>query len=46
MQKVATFKFAADMKCSNAKSRDDTTALMDVTYSGENTLPLQQDTEM
>jgi len=34
------------MKRSKAKSRDDIMALMHVVYSGEDALPLQQDTEL
>ena len=34
------------MKHSRAKSRDDIMALMHVTYTGEDALPLQQNTEM
>ena len=44
LHKVATL--AAVMKRSRAKSRDDITALMHVTYSGEDAIPLQQDTDM
>ena len=41
--RVNTFS-AELMKRSRAKSRDDTMALMHVTYVGEDALPLQQDT--
>jgi hypothetical protein len=34
------------MKRSKAKSRDDIMALMHVVYSGDDALPLQQDTEL
>ncbi len=37
---------STDMKRSRAKSRDDITALMHVTYNGQDALALQQDTEM
>ncbi len=37
---------AVHMKRSWAKSNDDLIALMHVTYTGEDALPLQQDTEM
>ena len=44
LQKVATL--AAVMKRSRAKSREDITPLMHVTYTGEDAVPLQQDTDM
>ena len=37
---------ALDMKRSKAKSRDDIMALMHVIYSGDDALPLQQDTQL
>jgi len=46
MQSLFGVPLTADMKHSNAKSRDDITALLHVTYSGEDALPMQQDTEM
>ncbi len=38
--------FVLKMKRSKAKSRDDIMALMHVVYSGDDALPLQQDTEL
>jgi len=38
--------FVLSMKRSKAKSRDDIMALMHVVYSGDDALPLQQDTEL